>query len=51
MEGIVLLIGTTLPTGLDWLAGMIWGIRSRHSSDPAGDTRRVLKTEFGDRPK
>ncbi len=51
MESIAFLIGVTLLAGLIWLAIMIWAIRSRQYSDPEGDSRRILKTEFDDRPK
>lgn len=51
MKSIAFLIGVTLLAGLIWLAAMIWAIRSRQYSDPEGDARRILKTEFDYRPK
>lgn len=51
MEVLVYLIPASLFLGALGLAGFFWTLRSRQYDDPEGDKRRILSSEWDDRPK
>jgi len=51
MEVLVYLIPASLFLGGLGLAGFFWTLRSRQYEDPEGDSRRILNSQWDDRPK
>lgn len=51
MEVLVYLIPASLFLGALGLVGFFWTLRSRQYEDPEGDSRRILSSEWDDRPK
>lgn len=51
MEVLVYLIPVSLFLGALGLAGFFWTLRSRQYDDPEGDKRRILNSEWDDKPK
>lgn len=51
METLAILIPVSLFLGLLGLAAFVWALRSRQFEDPEGDSHRILRTDWDDRPK
>lgn len=51
MNVLTYLIPISLILGGVGLLGFVYTLRSRQYDDPEGDSRRILSTEFDDRPK
>lgn len=51
MEILAWLIPVSLFLGGLGLAAFFWTLRSRQYDDPEGDSRRILRTDYDDRPK
>ncbi len=51
MNVLTYLIPISLILGGLGLLGFVYTLRSRQYDDPEGDSRRILSTEFDDRPK
>jgi cbb3-type cytochrome oxidase maturation protein len=51
MEVLVFLIPVSLGLGLLGLLAFVWSLKTRQYDDPDGDSQRVLRTDFDDRPK
>lgn len=51
MSVLAWLIPISLFLGGLGLAGFVWTLRTRQYDDPEGDSRRILSTDWDDRPK
>lgn len=51
MEILALLIPVSLVLGLLGLAAFWWTLRRGQYDDPEGDSRRILNSDYDDRPK
>jgi cbb3-type cytochrome oxidase maturation protein len=51
MEILAWLIPISLLLGGTGLAAFFWALRSKQYEDPEGDSRRILSSEYDDRPK
>jgi cbb3-type cytochrome oxidase maturation protein len=51
METLVILIPVSLFLGGLGLAAFVWALRTRQYDDPEGDSHRILRTDWDDRPK
>ncbi|MCV6595459.1 MAG: cbb3-type cytochrome oxidase assembly protein CcoS [Mangrovicoccus sp.] len=51
MEVLVYLIPASLFLGGLGLVGFFWTLRSHQYEDPEGDSRRILNSQWDDRPK
>ena len=51
MEVLVFLIPVSLGLGLLGLLAFLWTLKTRQYDDPEGDSHRVLRNDFDDRPK
>ncbi|MBT8418047.1 MAG: cbb3-type cytochrome oxidase assembly protein CcoS [Silicimonas sp.] len=51
MEVLVVLIPVSLGLGALGLLAFFWALRHRQYEDPDGDSHRVLRTDYDDRPK
>lgn len=51
MDVLVWLIPVSLFLGGLGLAGFFWALRNRQFDDPEGDSRRILNTDYDDKPK
>lgn len=51
MDVLVFLIPVSLGLGLLGLLAFLWSLKSRQYDDPDGDSHRVLRTDYDDRPK
>lgn len=51
MEVLVLLIPVSLGLGALGLVGFFWALRKGQFDDPEGDSHRILRTDYDDRPK
>jgi cbb3-type cytochrome oxidase maturation protein len=51
MEVLVFLIPVSLGLGLLGLLAFVWSLKTRQYDDPDGDSQRVLRSDFDDRPK
>jgi cbb3-type cytochrome oxidase maturation protein len=51
MEILTVLIPASLFLGALGLVAFFWTLRSRQYEDPEGDARRILTTDWDDRPK
>lgn len=51
MDVLVFLIPVSLGLGLLGLLAFVWSLKSRQYDDPDGDSQRVLRNDFDDRPK
>jgi cbb3-type cytochrome oxidase maturation protein len=51
MNVLAFLIPISLVLGGIGLVGFIYTLRSRQYDDPEGDSRRILSSEWDDRPK
>lgn len=51
MEVLVVLIPVSLGLGALGLAAFYWALKHRQYEDPDGDSHRVLREDFDDRPK
>jgi cbb3-type cytochrome oxidase maturation protein len=51
MDVLAYLIPVSLFLGGVGLAGFVWTLRSRQYDDPKGDARRILNSDWDDRPK
>lgn len=51
MEVLVVLIPVSLGLGALGLLAFFWALRHRQYEDPDGDSHRVLRTDYDDKPK
>lgn len=51
MEILTVLIPVSLFLGGLGLVGFVWSMRNRQYEDPEGDSRRILTSQWDDRPK
>lgn len=51
MEVLVVLIPVSLGLGALGLLAFFWALKHRQYDDPDGDSHRVLRTDYDDRPK
>jgi len=51
MEILAILIPVSLFLGGLGLAAFFWSLRHRQYDDPEGDSRRILTSDWDDRPK
>lgn len=51
MEVLVILIPVSLGLGALGLLGFFWALKHRQFDDPDGDSHRVLKRDYDDKPK
>lgn len=51
MEVLVVLIPVSLGLGLLGLLAFLWSLKTRQYDDPDGDSHRVLRSDFDDRPR
>ncbi len=51
MDVLVFLIPISLFLGGLGLAAFFWSLKSRQYEDPEGDSRRILNSDYDDRPK
>jgi cbb3-type cytochrome oxidase maturation protein len=51
MDVLVYLIPVSLALGALGLLAFFWALRSRQFEDPDGDSHRLLRKDFDDRPK
>lgn len=51
MDVLVFLIPVSLGLGLLGLLAFVWSLKTRQYDDPDGDSHRVLRSDFDDRPK
>ena len=51
MDVLVFLIPVSLGLGLLGLLAFLWSLKTRQYDDPDGDSHRVLRSDFDDRPK
>lgn len=51
MEVLAILIPVSLFLGGMALVGFFWTMRNRQYEDPEGDARRILTTDYDDKPK
>ena len=51
MEVLVILIPVSLALGGVGLAAFFWALRGRQFEDPEGDSRRILSSDYDDKPK
>ncbi|MCL4188270.1 MAG: cbb3-type cytochrome oxidase assembly protein CcoS [Rhodobacteraceae bacterium] len=51
MSVLAWLIPISLMLGLVGLGAFVWALRNRQYEDPEGDSRRILSTDWDDRPK
>lgn len=51
MEVLVILIPVSLLLGGVGLAAFFWALKGRQFDDPEGDSRRILTTDYDDKPK
>ena len=50
MEVLVFLIPVSLFLGGRGLAAFFWTLKSRQYEDPEGDSRRILRDDYDDKP-
>lgn len=51
MDVLVFLIPISLFLGGIGLAAFFWSLKNRQYDDPEGDSRRILNSDYDDRPK
>ena len=51
MESLVVLIPVSLILGLGGLGAFWWTLKRGQYDDPEGDSRRILRPDFDDKPK
>lgn len=51
MEILAVLIPVSLFLGAIGLVAFFWSLKNRQYDDPEGDARRILRTDWDDRPK
>lgn len=51
MDVLVILIPVSLGLGGLGLLAFYWSLKHRQYDDPDGDSQRVLRTDYDDRPK
>jgi cbb3-type cytochrome oxidase maturation protein len=51
MEILTVLIPVSLFLGGLGLVAFVWSMRNRQYEDPEGDSRRILTSQWDDRPK
>ncbi len=51
MDALAILIPVSLVLGLLGLAGFYWTLRKGMYEDPEGDSRRILRDDYDDKPK
>lgn len=51
MDVLVILIPVSLILGITGLLAFFWALKTRQFDDPEGDSHRVLRTDYDDRPK
>jgi cbb3-type cytochrome oxidase maturation protein len=51
MEILTVLIPVSLFLGALGLVAFVWSMRNRQYEDPEGDSRRILTSQWDDRPK
>jgi cbb3-type cytochrome oxidase maturation protein len=51
MDVLVFLIPVSLGLGLLGLLAFLWSLKTRQYDDPDGDSHRVLRSDYDDRPK
>ncbi|MDX5357534.1 MAG: cbb3-type cytochrome oxidase assembly protein CcoS [Rhodobacterales bacterium] len=51
MEVLTILIPVSLFLGALGLAFFFWTMKNRQYEDPEGDARRILRSDWDDRPK
>lgn len=51
MEMLAILIPVSLLLGGIGLVAFLWALKHRQYEDPEGDSQRILKTDWDDRPK
>jgi len=51
MSVLAWLIPISLLLGLVGLGAFVWALRNRQYEDPEGDSRRILSSDWDDRPK
>ena len=51
MDVLVFLIPVSLGLGLLGLLAFLWSLKTRQYDDPDGDSQRVLRSDFDERPK
>ncbi|ARE39439.1 Type cbb3 cytochrome oxidase biogenesis protein CcoS, involved in heme b insertion [Rhodovulum sp. P5] len=51
MEMLAVLIPLSLTLGAFGLIGFFWALKSNQFDDPEGDARRILNTDWDDKPK
>lgn len=51
METLVILIPVSLFLGGLGLVAFVWALKTRQYDDPEGDSHRILRTDWDDRPK
>lgn len=51
MDVLVFLIPISLFLGGLGLAAFFWSLKNRQYEDPEGDSRRILNSDYDDRPK
>ena len=51
MDVLVFLIPVSLGLGALGLLAFYWALKNRQFDDPDGDSHRVLRTDYDDRPK
>jgi cbb3-type cytochrome oxidase maturation protein len=51
MEVLAILIPVSLFLGLLGLGAFFWTLRRGQYDDPEGDSRRILNSDYDDRPK
>lgn len=51
MDVLVILIPVSLILGGIGLAAFFWALRGRQFEDPEGDARRILTTDYDEKPK
>lgn len=51
MEVLAILIPVSIFLGLIGLGAFFWTLKKGQYDDPEGDARRILNTDYDDRPK
>lgn len=51
MDVLAILIPVSLVMGLAGLAGFYWTLKRGMYDDPEGDSRRILRDDYDDKPK
>lgn len=51
MDILIYLIPASLFLGMLGLVAFIWALRNRQYDDPEGDSHRILRSDYDDKPK